>query len=220
MDIQKKPEFTETINLVKAVLERLEFHAFEEVLIWSEEHASKALLRCLKKTLSEFENGHLVLTSSYPKLKHFSIDTVTSGLMTALDQAQERQDNLNREIDELKDQLAKAQAVPECSAIKDVIGERQRQISHEFYSTEHDDEYKSNELLRAAVCYAENVLSRGWVHRSSPNSGIYQSEEAPDFWPWDLDFWKPKSPRKDLVRAAALLIAEIERIDRAQEQKG
>lgn len=117
-------------------------------------------------------------------------------------------------------QAAKAQAVPEGFAIKDVINERQRQISHEFYSTEHDDEYKSNELLRAAVCYAENVLSRGWIHRSSPNSGIYQSEEVPDFWPWDQDFWKPKSPRKDLVRAAALLIAEIERIDRAQEQKG
>ena len=113
MDIKKESEFNETMNLVKAVLERLEFHAFEEVLIWSEKHASKALLRCLKKTLSEFENGHLVLTSSYPKLKHFSVDSVVRGLMTALDQAQEHQDNLNREIDELEDQLAKAQAVPE-----------------------------------------------------------------------------------------------------------
>ncbi|AKQ30008.1 TPA: hypothetical protein JI225_05075 [Acinetobacter baumannii] len=27
-------------------------------------------------------------------------------------------------------------------------------------------------------------------------------------------YWKPKSPRQDLVRAAALLIAEIERLDR------
>lgn len=113
MDIEKESEFNETMNLVKAVLERLEFHAFEEVLIWSEKHASKALLRCLKKTLSEFENGHLVLTSTYPKLKHFSVDSVVRGLMTALDQAQEHQDNLNREIDELEDQLAKAQAVPE-----------------------------------------------------------------------------------------------------------
>lgn len=113
MDIQKESEFNETMNLVKAVLERLEFHAFEDVLIWSNEHASKALLRCLKKTLSEFENGHLVLTSSYPKLEHFSVDSVVRGLMTALDRAQERRDNLNREIDELEDQLAKAQAVPE-----------------------------------------------------------------------------------------------------------
>lgn len=113
MDIQEEREFNETMSLVKAVLERLEFHAFEDVLIWSNEHASKALLRCLKKTLSEFENGHLVLTNSYPKLKHFSVDSVVKGLLTTLDQAQERQDSLNKEIDELSDQLAKAKAVPE-----------------------------------------------------------------------------------------------------------
>ncbi|WP_171346570.1 hypothetical protein [Acinetobacter baumannii] len=32
--------------------------------------------------------------------------------------------------------------------------------------------------------------------------------------PFADTFWKPKSPRQDLVRAAALLIAEIERLDR------
>ena len=113
----------------------------------------------------------------------------------------------------------KAQAVPERLAIKDVINERQRQVNQEFYSIENDDEYKENELVRAAACYTNNVVSRGWTYSES-DLETYQSEEAPDFWPWDLDFWKPKSPRKDLVRAAALLIAEIERIDRAQEQKG
>lgn len=109
----------------------------------------------------------------------------------------------------------KAQAVPEGSAIKDVINERQRQINQEFYSTENDDEYKQNELLRAAVCYAENVVRRGWVFDSNFGPDVYQEEEAPDLWPWDLDFWKPRNPRRDLVRAAALLIAEIERIDRS-----
>lgn len=109
----------------------------------------------------------------------------------------------------------KAQAVPEGFAIKDVINERQRQINQEFYSTENDDEYKQNELLRAAVCYAENVVRRGWVFDSNFGPDVYQEEEVPDLWPWDLDFWKPKSPRRDLVRAAALIIAEIERIDRS-----
>lgn len=108
-----------------------------------------------------------------------------------------------------------AQAVPEGSAIKDVINERQRQINQEFYSTKNDDEYKQNELLRAAVCYAENVVRRGWVFDSSFGPDVYQEEEVPDLWPWDLDFWKPKNPRRDLVRAAALIIAEIERIDRS-----
>ena len=111
--------------------------------------------------------------------------------------------------------LAKAQAVPEGFVIKDVINERQRQINQEFYSTENDDEYKQNELLRAAVCYAENVVRRGWVFDSNFGPDVYQEEEVPDLWPWDIDFWKPKNPRRDLVRAAALLIAEIERIDRS-----
>jgi hypothetical protein len=108
-----------------------------------------------------------------------------------------------------------AKAVPEGFAFKDVMDERQRQINQEFYSTENDDEYKQNELSRAAVCYAENVVRRGWVFNSHFGSNVYQEEEAPDLWPWDIDFWKPKNPRRDLVRAAALLIAEIERIDRS-----
>ncbi|WP_313582549.1 hypothetical protein [Acinetobacter variabilis] len=109
----------------------------------------------------------------------------------------------------------KTQAVPEGFAFKDVINERQRQINQESYSTENDDEYKQNELLRAAVCYAENVVRRGWVFDSNFDPDVYQEEEVPDLWPWDIDFWKPKNPRKDLVRAAALLIAEIERMDRS-----
>lgn len=31
--------------------------------------------------------------------------------------------------------------------------------------------------------------------------------------------WQPKNPRRDLVRAAALIIAEIERIDRAEAKE-
>lgn len=108
-----------------------------------------------------------------------------------------------------------AQAVPEGFAFKDVINERQRQINQESYSTENDDEYKQNELLRAAVCYAENVVRRGWVFDSNFGPDVYREEEVPDLWPWDIDFWKPKNPRRDLVRAAALLIAEIERMDRS-----
>ena len=39
-------------------------------------------------------------------------------------------------------------------------------------------------------------------------------------WPWDRQWWKPKSRRRNLVRAAALLIAAIERIDREQAREG
>jgi hypothetical protein len=34
------------------------------------------------------------------------------------------------------------------------------------------------------------------------------------FWPFERSAWKPKSPRSDMVKAAALIVAEIERLDR------
>ena len=102
-------------------------------------------------------------------------------------------------------------------AINDVLFERNRQIEKEYYSAENDDGYTQSELTRAAACYTNNVIARGWVHGSKFGPEVYQSEEAPDLWPWDLDFWKPKNPRQDLVRAAALIIAEIERMDRNTE---
>lgn len=43
-----------------------------------------------------------------------------------------------------------------------------------------------------------------------------------EVWPWDESWWKPTTPRRDLVKAAALILAEIERLDRmaAAKQEG
>lgn len=110
------------------------------------------------------------------------------------------------------------EATPEGFVFNDVFLERKRQIDQEHYSHEHDDEYDQNELIRAASSYLSHVIGRGWVFKETcPET--YQDEEAPDLWPWDLDFWKPKNPRRDLVRAAALIIAEIEKIDRSTGAK-
>lgn len=89
-------------------------------------------------------------------------------------------------------------------AARDVIAERQRQISQEHWAPEHDDKHENGELAGAAVCYALTVVQ----HWAAPST-------ISGFWPWDMSWWKPKSPRENLVRAAALLLAEIERIDRA-----
>lgn len=102
-------------------------------------------------------------------------------------------------------------------AIADVLNERERQMQVEGWSIEHDDKYELNELTRAAAGYTNNVVARGWTFPKDPEG--YQQEEVPDFWPWDDAHWKPKSPRQDLVRATALLIAEIERIDRKAEKE-
>lgn len=114
------------------------------------------------------------------------------------------------EIDSLKAQLSEYS-----KAALDVIGERNRQIEQEYYSIEHDDSYQNNELPRAAASYLNNVVSRGWVFNSVYGPEAYQSEEVPDLWPWSDEHWKPKNPRRDLVKAAALIIAEIDRMDRS-----
>lgn len=37
----------------------------------------------------------------------------------------------------------------------------------------------------------------------------------PAEWPWARDWWKPGTPRRMLEKAAAMIISEMERIDRA-----
>ncbi|ENJ2218007.1 ead/Ea22-like family protein, partial [Escherichia coli] len=85
-------------------------------------------------------------------------------------------------------------------AILDVVAERQRQKTIEGWTPEHDDEHCNGELAMAAVCY---INETGTVNR---NGG------KPWGWPWDASWWKPNARRRNLVKAGALILAEIERI--------
>ena len=93
------------------------------------------------------------------------------------------------------------------SAIDDIAAERQRQISGEGFSLSRDDGYVHGQLARAAAAYAE--------HAGSSDSWRTNYVGAPRVWPWGIQFWKPRDRRADLVRAGALIVAEIERLDRA-----
>ncbi|KFD04280.1 EaD family phage protein [Raoultella planticola ATCC 33531] len=89
------------------------------------------------------------------------------------------------------------------AAAADVLAERKRQVTAEGWTPGHDDEYEHGELADAAGCYA---LS----------SELFDcAGEPPRPWPWPDEWWKPTSRRRDLVKAGALILAEIERIDRA-----
>lgn len=99
-------------------------------------------------------------------------------------------------------------------AMTDVMNERQRQIEAEGYNAAHDDTHAGDRgLARAAVCYAKHYIRRQWVFEERPEN--YKDEAAPNDWPWSDAAWKPKNPRRDLIRAAALLIAQIDQMDRA-----
>jgi hypothetical protein len=92
-------------------------------------------------------------------------------------------------------------------ALDDVIAERNRQIEVEGWTPEHDDAHGERQIAVAAGCYA--MFSGAY-----PNAG-----EPPHYWPWNECWWKPKEYRRDLVRAAALIIAEVERVDRAARRQ-
>ena len=90
-------------------------------------------------------------------------------------------------------------------ALRDVAAERRRQIEREGWTPEHDDGHDSCELAAAAACYAVCADSRQVAKLNYDGARLW-----PGRW-----MFKPKTYRANLVRAAALLLAEIERLDRA-----
>ncbi len=112
----------------------------------------------------------------------------------------------------LDDAVAVAPQSPETSisaAARDVLAERQRQIDVEGWTPEHDDAHGYGDLARAAACYALTI--REWRFRIDGALNVLEY-----LWPWSLEWWKPTTRRRDLVKAAALILAEIERIDREE----
>lgn len=91
-----------------------------------------------------------------------------------------------------------------------IAQERRRQIEREGYAPSEDDGYTCGELAQAAAAYV-----------------LWEWSEADDreahlaiHWPgsWNPDAFKPKDRRSDLVRAGALIAAELDRLDRRQAE--
>jgi hypothetical protein len=107
--------------------------------------------------------------------------------------------------DKEKDRAARESDV-RATVLNDVEAERLRQVNAEGYDASHDDLHGPGELTEAALCYVE--------HANGQASGMGMGFEPPRAWPWERTAWKPKDRRRNLIRAAALIVAEIERMDR------
>ena len=98
-----------------------------------------------------------------------------------------------------------------------VAAERERQVTVERWTPEHDAQHVKGELSSAAASYANCAhLQVGYGdHRL-----WHILKTAPGDWPWARKWWKPsKDPICNLVKAGALICAEIDRLRAAQGGK-
>lgn len=91
------------------------------------------------------------------------------------------------------------------TGVEQIAAERQRQIDVEGFDTDHDEEHDYHELASAAYCY----LTQLWEDDRPP-------ADPPQEWPWEPEWWKPSNdPLRNLIKAGALIAAEIDHMGRA-----
>ena len=123
------------------------------------------------------------------------------------------------------DQLAAFDCPP--SGAGRIFAERLRQVREEGFHFNADDSYRSEQLARAAACYA---IPANGIHRVDG----YMREVPPKMWPWPAVAWKPGQVTqtgdgnslvmpiadriRELEKAGALCAAEIDRLVRLQAE--
>jgi hypothetical protein len=97
----------------------------------------------------------------------------------------------------------------------DVLRERRRQVNAEGFDDGHDDSHVRGEMAQAAACYAAFGSTPVLMRLAQPTISERYAERTRFLrWPWSIAWWKPRDRRSNLVRSAALAIAEIDRLDR------
>ena len=91
-------------------------------------------------------------------------------------------------------------------AFRAIVAERMEQVQKHGFTIERDQNYEPSALAHAGIAYAgraaEQLRGNDFWHGAPPS------------WPWDAAHWRPGDARANLVKAAALLWAEIDRLDR------
>ena len=83
--------------------------------------------------------------------------------------------------------------------------ERKRQIEVEGWDAANDDEHGAMVMALAGAVYVLNLTN-------VPHDGL---------WPFDYEYWKPTpdDPIRQLVKAGALIAAEIDKMQRQNERE-
>lgn len=95
--------------------------------------------------------------------------------------------------------------------------ERLRQVKSEGYMAWHDDQHAHGELALAGALYALDDDRRAYIALAI-DSFDDPPLRTPVDWPWEDEAWKPTPDDRvrELVKAGALIAAEIDRLLRAQ----
>ena len=101
-----------------------------------------------------------------------------------------------------------------------IVAERLRQIKKEKWNANHDDEHRRMEMSRAAAAYLLNVWERSKLQEGVAERYVL-SAAVNVLWPWEDMWWKPADdPVRTLVKAGALIAAEIDRLNRLHIENG
>ncbi len=97
------------------------------------------------------------------------------------------------------------------TGIELIAAERERQISVEGWTSQHDDAHAEQELANAACYYADAA--------ALIQHGFTNYDVVPSGWQWEKSWWKPSpDPIRNLEKAGALIAAEIDRLQRLKEK--
>jgi hypothetical protein len=101
---------------------------------------------------------------------------------------------------------ATSPSLPLTEGARRIAEERRRQIEQEGWTPEHDAAHDSHEIVKAAVSYVIPHEFRGG--------------NPPVYWPWEPAAWKPSPDDRvrELVKAGALIAAEIDRLLLSQQE--
>lgn len=103
------------------------------------------------------------------------------------------------------------------SGVELIRKERRRQVTEEKWSRSHDDTHRNDEMAAAAACYAAGNMFLQ-VTGPNPRWSDHCANTQPRFrtfhiWPQGWHY-KPTSRIRMLVKAGALIAAEIDRLQR------
>lgn len=104
------------------------------------------------------------------------------------------------------------------SGVEKIAAERKRQIEVEGWTEEHDDHHNDDSLVMAAICYA---APEPLYRMLKTAHGFLMTDPWPPAWDrkWQKYTCQGQTRIRRLVKAGALIAAEIDRLQRAKRKE-